>query len=660
MALEKGYILHDRYEIMEVLGQGGMGAVYQARDISLGVLVAVKENLVGDDEDYTRQFKREASILANMRHPNLPRVTDHFTIEGQGQYLVMDFVEGEDLRERLQRVGKMPEKEVVLIGIAICDALNYLHTQDPPVLHRDIKPGNIKITPSGHVHVVDFGLAKVGEVSQQTTTGARGLTPGYSPPEQYGSARTDQRTDIYALGATLYAMLSGKPPEDGLSIAINQTTLTKITDHNPNTSKQLAIVIERALETKPENRFQSAQEFKDALLNASDTISRQVALGAVTIAPPPPGSFKQSTLSDTLSRINPSTTPGPGGLNLPWYAWAGGGIVLMAVIFGIVMMSNRGDSGGADEAPTPTVAATATDGGAVVEEPTPTEEIVEETVPQIAFASDRSGSNQIWLMDIGGSDEDAVQITDMPGGACQPNWSPDGTTLAFISPCDRNREEYSDSTIFTIKADGSELTPLPTRAGDRDPAYSPDGTQIAFTGTRSGLTQIYILDLATGEVTNFSNTSTRTEQPTWSPDGAYIIYVLAGNQLWYREVATGVSGRVSTSDDRDNGQPRFSPAGDRILFLQQSVRTASPPYFQLIFWDAAPSPSGNGLPETKFAPTEALAFRDPAFSADGQWVAFSSNPDGVNHDIYMLSVAGSDLTQITTSGALDFDPAFRP
>lgn len=671
MALEKGYLLNNRYEIEDILGQGGMGAVYRAKDNSLGVSVALKENLVSDDEDYSRQFKREASILANMRHPNLPRVTDHFTIEGQGQYLAMDFVEGEDLRERLTRLGKLPEKEVVLLGIAICDAIHYLHTQDPPVLHRDIKPGNIKVTPSGHVYLVDFGLAKVGEVSQQTTTGARGLTPGYSPPEQYGSARTDQRTDIYALGATLYAMLTGTPPEDGLSIAINQTTLTRVTDRNPSTSKQLAMVIEKALETKPENRYQTAQELKQALLDASDTISRQVALGDVTIAPPPPGSFKQNSLSDTLARLNqPTSTPGPGGLNLPWFVWAGGGVLLMAILFGAMMFFNR-DGSEPPASEEPTLGQAATDAAedavvVVVDEATPTTEVAAGPTPtgggqQVAYASNRSGTVQIWLSDFGGSDENAVQLTDVSGGACQPNWSPDGSQLVFISPCDRNREEYPDAQLYLINADGTGLTQLPSRAGDRDPVFSPDGTKIAFTSSRvNGRPQIHVLDLATNEVSNLSNSTSRDEQPTWSPDGRYMIYITYTNQLWYKDLESGVIGKVSQSDDRDNGLPVWSPLGDRILFLQQSVVSASPPYFQLIYWDAAPSPTGNGLPEHKFVLAVVMAMRDPAYSPDGNWVAYSSNPDGVNHNIYAVNNAGAELTQITFDPALDFDPAWRP
>src|SRR5512141_1061065 len=152
MTLERDTILHRRYRIVEILGQGGMGSVYRAIDENLGVSVALKENLFTTDE-YARQFRLEATILANLRHPNLPRVTDHFVIEGQGQYLVMDYIEGEDLRQRMDRIGTLSEDEVVTIGAAVCDTLIYLDSRKPPVVHRDIKPGNVRISPAGQIYL---------------------------------------------------------------------------------------------------------------------------------------------------------------------------------------------------------------------------------------------------------------------------------------------------------------------------------------------------------------------------------------------------------------------------------------------------------------------------------------------------------------------------
>ena len=316
MTLERGALLHKRYRIVEVLGQGGMGSVYRAVDENLGVDVAVKENLFTTDE-YARQFRLEAVILANLRHANLPRVTDHFVIGDQGQYLVMDYIEGEDLRQRMERMGNITEDEAILIGAAICDALAYLHTRKPPILHRDLKPGNVKITPDGHIFLVDFGLAKVLHGSQATTTGARAMTPGYSPPEQYGTARTDSRTDIYSLGATLYAALSGIIPEDGLARAMDNTHLTPLRKRNSKVSRRLAATIERAMGIDPADRFQTADEFKRSLLGSKT--KTQLLPGDFMVEPPPTDvieDFRQSTAEkDAKSSVMDHKSVNPKGVS---------------------------------------------------------------------------------------------------------------------------------------------------------------------------------------------------------------------------------------------------------------------------------------------------------------------------------------------------------
>ena len=153
MTLANGLILHDRYKVETLLGQGGMGAVYKAWDQSLNIPVAVKENLDATPEAQA-QFGREAHILASLSHPNLPRVTDTFFIPGQGQYLVMDYVEGEDLQSMLQRQGTLPQAHVLSWILQICDALAYLHSQPSPIIHRDIKPSNIRIRLDGRAMLV--------------------------------------------------------------------------------------------------------------------------------------------------------------------------------------------------------------------------------------------------------------------------------------------------------------------------------------------------------------------------------------------------------------------------------------------------------------------------------------------------------------------------
>jgi serine/threonine-protein kinase len=261
MSLQPGDVLHERYRIEGQLGKGGMGAVFLAHDITLDIKVAVKENLNISPES-ERQFLREARLLAGLRHPNLPRVTDHFILEDR-QYLVMDYIEGVDLHERAAEQRPTVD-EVVGWADAIADALIFLHTRHPPIIHRDIKPANLKLQNDGNVVLVDFGIAKVFDQSQ-TTTGARGLTPGFSPPEQYGGQRTDERSDQYALAATLYLLLTNKRPADSIQRSLGKESLTPIRQLSPGVPEHVEAAIERGLALDQNHRFTDIKSFRAAL-----------------------------------------------------------------------------------------------------------------------------------------------------------------------------------------------------------------------------------------------------------------------------------------------------------------------------------------------------------------------------------------------------------
>ena len=225
--LQIGEVLRDRYKITAYIGQGGMGSIYQADDLRLeGRLCAIKEvendsSLTPDTQQQARdQFYREASILARLDHPNLPKVSDFFAID-EHDYLVMDFVPGRDLRDVMNEAKQngrfLEENEVLGWADQLANALEYLHQQDSSIVHRDIKPSNLKITPSGLIKLVDFGLVKLLVPDERTVTVIQGLgTAYYTPLEQYGgdSGHTDGRTDIYAFGATLYHLLTNEPPAE--------------------------------------------------------------------------------------------------------------------------------------------------------------------------------------------------------------------------------------------------------------------------------------------------------------------------------------------------------------------------------------------------------------------------------------------------------------
>jgi serine/threonine protein kinase len=267
MPLETGEILHNRYRILKILGVGGFGAVYRAADMALKVPCAVKENLDTSPEAQ-RQFEKEAVILAHLSHPNLPRVLDHFIIPEQGQYLVMDFIDGEDLYAVVTRMGVVPQKQALDWISQIAGALNYLHNQNPPVIHRDIKPANIRIRPDGRAFLVDFGLVKASASHMMTTIGARAVTPGYSPPEQYGHGRTDPRTDIYALAATLYTLLTGLEPQESIQRVVSDNLI-------PLNSTQLEVrpdlggVVGKGMHLQPSQRYPTVAAFEQALKNPS-------------------------------------------------------------------------------------------------------------------------------------------------------------------------------------------------------------------------------------------------------------------------------------------------------------------------------------------------------------------------------------------------------
>ena len=263
MIFQPGAVLNNRYRIVKLLGQGGFGTMYRAWDMTLGRPCALKENLDANPE-IQRQFLREAKILANLSHPNLPRVNDYF-IEGQGQYLAMDYIEGRDLQEMLEERGAaLPEDQVLPWIQQICDALTYLHTQKPPVVHRDIKPANIRIAPSGKAMLVDFGIAKIYDPNSKTTQGAQAVTPGFSPYEQYGQGSTDARSDVYALGATLYTLLTGaEPPESIQRVVRDPLVLPR--QRNPTISLRTSAALMGSLKMDPAQRFQSAADFKAAL-----------------------------------------------------------------------------------------------------------------------------------------------------------------------------------------------------------------------------------------------------------------------------------------------------------------------------------------------------------------------------------------------------------
>jgi eukaryotic-like serine/threonine-protein kinase len=289
-----GQLLRDRYLIRQIIGRGGMGSIYLAEDNRLpGRLCAVKEVRPEPTLPETlraqgrEQFYREASVLARLDHPNLPKVSDFFT-EGDCDYLVMDFVPGEDLKTRMdqaRRLGqRLPLEQVLRWAAQLAEAMIYLHQQEPPVIHRDIKPSNLKITPNGLLKLVDFGLVKQMAPDEVTVTIIQGRgTAQYTPLEQYGgdSGHTDPRSDLYSFAATLYHALTGHPPPEAKLRFLNAGTLRPPRELNPDIPLRVEQAILWAMALHPDERPGDVGTFRKALFGSASPIELLPAPGAL-------------------------------------------------------------------------------------------------------------------------------------------------------------------------------------------------------------------------------------------------------------------------------------------------------------------------------------------------------------------------------------------
>ena len=288
--LKTGEVLRGRYKVRRVIGQGGMGCIYLADDQRLeGRQCALKEvehdrtlppELVQEARD---QFLREATVLARLDHPNLPKVSDFFSIADR-DYLVMDYVPGKDLRalmlEAKQEGHFLFELNVLNWAGQLADALIYLHSQEPPILHRDIKPSNLKVTPNGLLKLVDFGLVKLLAPGEVTITILQGQgTALYTPLEQYGgdSGHTDVRSDLYAFGATLYHLLTNQAPADARERFLNPQSLIPLRQINPDVSLKTEKAVLWAMSIHPDERPENVARFRQSLLGDTPTIPRPIS-----------------------------------------------------------------------------------------------------------------------------------------------------------------------------------------------------------------------------------------------------------------------------------------------------------------------------------------------------------------------------------------------
>lgn len=299
--LGQQHLLRRRFLVLEQAGKGGFGAVYKAADTQFGNrLVAVKEmsqNSLDAQEliAATQAFKHEAMLLANLTHPNLPRIYDHFS-EGGRWYLVMDFIEGETLESLLQRLGSklLPVTQVLDIAIQLCSVLDYLHTRQPPIIFRDLKPANVMLTPADHVYLIDFGIARLFKPGQARDTTALGST-GYASPEQYGKSQTTPRADIYSLGATLHQLLSGYDPSN------SPFSFANLNFRKQPTLAGLDVLVDRMVRVKIDERPASVASVKREL----EHIAMAHKTGSLSYTP---GAFQQGKATMQVPAVSRTST----------------------------------------------------------------------------------------------------------------------------------------------------------------------------------------------------------------------------------------------------------------------------------------------------------------------------------------------------------------
>ena len=727
MPLAPGQMLNNRYRIVKLLREGGFGAVYRAWDTHLQRPCALKENLAVEAAAQT-QFEREARILSNLSHPGLPRVFDHFVIPGQGQYLVMDYIDGQDLEQMLQQANlqqvnpqqvnlQLSEPQALSWITQVCDALTYLHAQQPPIIHRDIKPANIKITPEGRAVLVDFGIAKIYAPHLKTTVGARALTPGYAPHEQYGQGATDTRTDIYALGATLYHILTGQEPVESIQRMVNDRLVAPEV-LNPSLSPGVAAALKTALSMDPAKRFQSAAQFKAALLAPArprfTTTTTGVQLAATQLAPP-------------IAQTYPSPAPpAQAAQNPPGWVWAAGlgGLavfaILLMVIFSIVFWRNQDRFQKQTEAawaltfsaPTqppatlpqetappgqPTQPATAPPGEPTQEaapsetappapptEPAPTDEPpADAPVPTEPSAGEPAVTGGKWVAyGLGDSQvhrdlylrniysQETIQLTASDEGSNGPTFSPDGRRLAFAN-C-----RGADCQIFTLEVESgqtAQLTSLGFNAMFPDWCKNPSRPWIIFEGREGNPgVNLWVVNAETGEARRLTD-SGGDGRPSWSPDCSQVVFgralsdttgdgqVTTSDRMdpYILEVDSGQARPLLNTPNQDEFQFAWSPAGDWIAFCRIAGDTNGDNLVTLNdqsdLWIVRP----DGSQERNLSQGQLSVF-SPSWAPDGAQIVFSEDlQDSKKQVLWILALASLDLTRLTDEGYY-FHPVWSP
>ena len=660
------------YRIVSLLGRGGMGAVYEAEDPRLGRRVALKvlpPEL--SPSDRSRRLEREARALAALDHPSIVHV---YSIEESGdlRFIAMERVKGQSLQGLIPGEG-LPLARLLEIAIPLTDALAYAHAGG--IIHRDVKPANVMVTHEGQVKVLDFGLAKSGPGAGAAPDPSMTLTReghvvgtvSHMSPEQAENRKVDHRTDIFALGVTLFEMSTGRLPFTGKSAAsvmsaIIRDTPPSVTDLNPRMPAELARVVRRCLAKDVDRRYQSALDVRNDLeelqlqLNSGELraskrrrpwpilgavgVLAMVALAAATLirslepaAVPPPldGTFTALTSAPGLELFPSLSSDGrflafTGRVNGRWS-------IYLQRVEGQRPINLTGESGAEDVQP-----AFSPDG------------------ELIAFRSSRDGGG-LFLM--GATGELERRLTDF---GWNPTWSPDGGEIAFATKpiFDTPYDRPSRSELWAVGLEGGQ----PRRVGGADavqPSWSPHGHRIAYWGLVEGGSRrdIWTIPTRGGDPRPVTEDEALDWSPAWSPDGGHLYFSSDrdGSMNLWRVAIDEVSGEVRGEPERVTAptafahQPTFSADGRRMAYVSSLLEQR----LLRIRFDAA---SGRplGEPETVADDLRRVGFSH--VSPDGELVVFSrTHPQ---EDLLLSRVDGTGRRQLTDDPYRDRRPRFSP
>ncbi|MHC4540085.1 MAG: protein kinase domain-containing protein [Planctomycetota bacterium] len=675
------------FRIEQELGRGGAGVVYLAHDTKLDRSVAIKSlpPEVKDNPKALSRFTREARVLASLNHPNIAAIHEELEEAEGAVYLVLEYVPGQTLAERIAK-GPLKLEEALTIALQIAEAVAAAHEHD--VIHRDLKPGNIKITQEGKVKVLDFGLAKVvgGETTDQQTTitepGRVIGTPAYMSPEQARGKPTDKRSDIWSFGCVLYEMLTGNVPFKGETIS---DTLANILQTEPSwetlsesTPANIVSLLRRCLEKEPRRRLRDIGDI--AITIEGTTVDlRRSTLPTETVGTEPVRPVKWSR------RL------------LPWFITGVAVAVALGLLIGATMSFCLRPK------PKPalrTVPFTSLSGREV-------SPVFSRNGDQIVFAwrSEESDNWDIFVQQVGTGAR--LQLTEHPGDDLSPTWSPDGQEIAFI----RRDEGFirwgeGQRRIFKVdvlgqdkrqlhsptygastaggdfdwsdggldwSADGRFLafsersapgqpasivllsvqtrktrqltSPAPPSLGDRDPAFSPDGQTLAFIqGTNDNVDDIFIVPVAGGQPRRLTFDQLRVQSLDWTADGREILFSSnrGGTFSLWRISASGGQPEPLAGVGEGALDPTIPGQGKRLAYTQQVNLESN------IWRMELPKPSEQAKAPTKFISSTRLDML-PEYSPDGQSIAFSSRRSG-SSEIWRCDSDGSHPIRLTFFG----------